>query len=317
MKKSRLSFAALIIMTYCTNNNISAQIDCKASANKLYESVLLREYKIEKIERGYEPAYVKDLKKGDVVTVLEIYKKYAVVIYESDTFTIDPKFLMSDCLSKKIAIHKEEESKKKREKGIKEQEKNREKAEEERIKAEAIRLTNLQASMQYLENRGKTIIQIAPVEVSIDMIATTLRGITSTKNVLLHTVEHPELVAYKGDTAFLINEGHLYATNIRNIKSSVADSIRNIQARKEKKKKSENLEKRKNRLISEHGSEIADLILSRKVRVGMTKEMAKASWGKPSDINRTINQYGTHEQWVYEGGSYLYFDDDKLTTIQN
>jgi len=33
-------------------------------------------------------------------------------------------------------------------------------------------------------------------------------------------------------------------------------------------------------------------------------------------INRTTGSYGTHEQWVY-GGSYLYFQNGVLTTIQN
>jgi hypothetical protein len=39
-------------------------------------------------------------------------------------------------------------------------------------------------------------------------------------------------------------------------------------------------------------------------------------WGKPQKVNKTINGYGTSEQWVYDGG-YLYFDNGKLTTIQN
>ena len=33
------------------------------------------------------------------------------------------------------------------------------------------------------------------------------------------------------------------------------------------------------------------------------------SWGKPTDINRTVVRGRIHEQWVYSGGSYLYFDD--------
>lgn len=53
------------------------------------------------------------------------------------------------------------------------------------------------------------------------------------------------------------------------------------------------------------------------VLIGMTKEEALASsWGKPRKINRTTNAYGTSEQWVYDGG-YLYFDGDRLTSIQN
>jgi hypothetical protein len=60
-----------------------------------------------------------------------------------------------------------------------------------------------------------------------------------------------------------------------------------------------------------------DTIAAGKVRIGMSKEQAIASWGKPQDINSTSTAFGTHEQWVYNLSSYLYFDNDTLTTIQN
>ncbi|WP_052352792.1 hypothetical protein [Neobacillus dielmonensis] len=54
------------------------------------------------------------------------------------------------------------------------------------------------------------------------------------------------------------------------------------------------------------------------VSIGMSKEaVLNSSWGKPQDINTTITQFGTHEQWVYGGGNYLYFENGKLTSIQN
>lgn len=53
------------------------------------------------------------------------------------------------------------------------------------------------------------------------------------------------------------------------------------------------------------------------VRIGMSRQdVLDSAWGRPRDINRTTNTYGTHEQWVYDGG-YLYFDGDTLTSIQN
>jgi hypothetical protein len=48
----------------------------------------------------------------------------------------------------------------------------------------------------------------------------------------------------------------------------------------------------------------------------MNKEQAIASWGEPYEINTTITAYGKHEQRVYHGG-YLYFENGKLTAIQN
>lgn len=56
----------------------------------------------------------------------------------------------------------------------------------------------------------------------------------------------------------------------------------------------------------------------RGVTIGMTQaEVLESSWGKPSNVNRTIRASGVTEQWVYPGGSYLYFTDGKLDTIQN
>lgn len=58
-------------------------------------------------------------------------------------------------------------------------------------------------------------------------------------------------------------------------------------------------------------------VLEGKVFVGMNSEQALESWGEPDDINRTITARGTSEQWVFGSGSYLYFDNGILTTIQN
>lgn len=51
--------------------------------------------------------------------------------------------------------------------------------------------------------------------------------------------------------------------------------------------------------------------------IGMSKCGALASWGKPQNVNTTTTKYGTHEQWAYGGHNFLYFDNDRLTTIQN
>lgn len=51
--------------------------------------------------------------------------------------------------------------------------------------------------------------------------------------------------------------------------------------------------------------------------IGMTKsEVENSTWGNPNKINKTTTQYGVHEQWVYSGNRYLYFDDGILTSIQ-
>lgn len=73
------------------------------------------------------------------------------------------------------------------------------------------------------------------------------------------------------------------------------------------------------RIMEKYGcdEDIASCILHKQVRRGMTAEQCRAAWGRPEDINRTSGSYGVHEQWVYGGGNYLYFEDGILTTIQN
>lgn len=77
-----------------------------------------------------------------------------------------------------------------------------------------------------------------------------------------------------------------------------------------------NKARRKTELTRKYGASNAVLILEGKVRLGMTKAMCRESWGDPYDINTSIGSWGTHEQWVY-GNSYLYFEGNKLTAIQN
>jgi hypothetical protein len=54
-------------------------------------------------------------------------------------------------------------------------------------------------------------------------------------------------------------------------------------------------------------------------RIGMTAKTVreKTNWGAPESINRTGGSWGVHEQWVYGGRSYLYFENGKLTSWQN
>lgn len=75
--------------------------------------------------------------------------------------------------------------------------------------------------------------------------------------------------------------------------------------------------KRKADLTRKYGAANANLILQGKIRIGMSKEMCREAWGGPESINRTTGSYGSHEQWVYGIGNYLYFENGKLTTIQN
>ena len=57
------------------------------------------------------------------------------------------------------------------------------------------------------------------------------------------------------------------------------------------------------------------------VWLGMTDEMARASWGTPSSVNSSVGSWGRHEQWVYRHGeygsaNYLYFENGYLASWQ-
>ncbi len=70
------------------------------------------------------------------------------------------------------------------------------------------------------------------------------------------------------------------------------------------------------KLYGDWSAKVWKAIRDGKVFVGMTKTQAKMAWGEPSDVNSTTTKHGTSEQWVYDGG-YLYFDGNRLTTIQH
>ena len=55
------------------------------------------------------------------------------------------------------------------------------------------------------------------------------------------------------------------------------------------------------------------------VRIGMTAKQVReqTSFGEPVSVNRTTTSKGVREQWVYPSDQYLYFENGRLTAIQN
>lgn len=59
---------------------------------------------------------------------------------------------------------------------------------------------------------------------------------------------------------------------------------------------------------------------------GMNREQVIAAKGEPNDINRSVGNWGVHEQWIYGGycrvtktyttATYLYFENGILTAYQ-
>lgn len=70
-------------------------------------------------------------------------------------------------------------------------------------------------------------------------------------------------------------------------------------------------------IIYKYGMKFGRLICNKEVAIGMTMDMVRDSWGKPTDVNRTRYSWGTNEQWVYGLGKYIYFENNKVTAIQD
>lgn len=60
----------------------------------------------------------------------------------------------------------------------------------------------------------------------------------------------------------------------------------------------------------------ANDLLNGVIWIGMSATELKISLGTPQDVNRTINKYGTSEQWIY-GDRYVYLENGIVTTIQD
>lgn len=60
---------------------------------------------------------------------------------------------------------------------------------------------------------------------------------------------------------------------------------------------------------------MCNVVAEKKIRVGMTTEQARASWGEPERINETVTANNRREQWIY-GRQYIYFNNGILTSYQ-
>lgn len=120
-------------------------------------------------------------------------------------------------------------------------------------------------------------------------------------------------ISYDNKVGF-INEVFLKNTNeMISLKNSLLIDKKKL----EDQQRIELKNKRKQELIDKYGSYYANNILNKNIVMGMTKEMVIEAIGQPDDNNITKGSWGTHEQWVYDKEDmYIYFENDKLTTIQ-
>jgi hypothetical protein len=77
-----------------------------------------------------------------------------------------------------------------------------------------------------------------------------------------------------------------------------------------------NSENRKRECISKFGAELGEIIAQHKLKIGMTKEMCKMSWGTPIWSDKTTISKGTTENWYYGFVHSLYFEGNILVRIE-
>jgi hypothetical protein len=53
------------------------------------------------------------------------------------------------------------------------------------------------------------------------------------------------------------------------------------------------------------------------IAIGWTTRMVLDSWGEPDDIRTTVTRTTRSEQWFYGGGAYVYFENGRVSIIQN
>ena len=81
--------------------------------------------------------------------------------------------------------------------------------------------------------------------------------------------------------------------------------------------KEEALIAKEKEFLRKYGKSTYDKLKRGDYWIGMTEEMARMSLGNPNDINSSSGIWGVHEQWVYEIGINLYFENGKLSSYQN
>lgn len=139
-------------------------------------------------------------------------------------------------------------------------------------------------------------------------------------------------VKYLKPLYYLTNQNNTIVLDIEQLRSSfiteaqydkIQEEKKLAEAEKIKQEKEEEqkriAEDKKNRqlYINKYGAKFGSLIADNKVAIGMNMEMCRLAWGEPLDINRITMKGYAHEQWVYGFGTYLYFNNGVLSTIQD
>lgn len=103
--------------------------------------------------------------------------------------------------------------------------------------------------------------------------------------------------------------------NLEEFKSYGKKKINDIRATNNAEQSDKNRTERRKFLTDKYGYEMANLIISKRLKIGMTESIVRESIGSPNSKNISHYASGTHEQWVYKD-KYVYLENGLLTAWQ-
>lgn len=176
------------------------------------------------------------------------------------------------------------------------------------------------------EAEAERIVQLADCRENIVAKTAAYRRLMNRKEYWPATLEIRRCSELIGDPKLraLVADGEVksYVQDIESQKTLTHDRIRSIEAlARDYPEKAKRYEKLLSTLNASADQERRDSSFrnrfTRTPRIGSTmQEVITTFWGHPSSVNKTTTVRGTSEQWVYDVGRYLYFDNGILTAIQ-
>jgi hypothetical protein len=139
-----------------------------------------------------------------------------------------------------------------------------------------------------------------------------LRGVRADGSLVRYTWHEPERVLAPADSIAALRRAK-EAAAARAAQEARANYARNLEAAEAARRRER---EQYLRARGYTGTLLRDLMAGT-IRIGWSERLVLESWGEPADVHTTITRYGRREQWVYGRGTYVYFENGRVTTIQH
>ena len=99
---------------------------------------------------------------------------------------------------------------------------------------------------------------------------------------------------------------------LRKIEFEEEKRLKKLEEEKEEKRLKKLEEERRADIISKYGNDIGNKLINGEYWLKMTSEMAKVSLGEPSNIRKSVGDWGINETWLYPSYLLLEFENGIL-----